>query len=88
MTHSFASIPMQTIGPLRLTGDVDDEIMVPLATYETPLWPSVNRGARVCSAAGGIQVTLLNEQMTRSFAVQADDAQAARRICQSIEARL
>ena len=56
---------MQTIGPLRLTGDVDDEIMVPLATYETPLWPSVNRGARVCLAAGGIQVTLLNEQMTQ-----------------------
>ncbi len=88
MTQPFASIPMQTIGPLRLIGDVEDEIMVPLATYETPLWPSVNRGARVCSAAGGIQVTLLNEQMTRSFAVQAEDAQAARRISQGIESRL
>lgn len=88
MTHNFASIPMQTIGPLRLIGDVEDEIMVPLATYETPLWPSVNRGARVSTAAGGIQVTLLNEQMTRSFAMQAEDAQAARRISQAIEARL
>lgn len=36
MTHNFASIPMQTIGPLRLIGDVEDEVMVPLATYETP----------------------------------------------------
>lgn len=88
MTQPFASIPMQTIGPIRLIGDVEDEIMVPLATYETPLWPSVNRGARVCSAAGGIQVTLLNEQMTRSFTVEAENAQAARRIVQAIESRL
>lgn len=88
MAHNFASIPMQTIGPLRLIGDVEDEVMVPLATYETPLWPSVNRGARVSAASGGIRVTLLNEQMTRSFAVQAEDAQVARHICQSIQARL
>lgn len=88
MTHNFAAIPMQTIGPLRLIGDVEDEVMVPLATYETPLWPSVNRGARVCAAAGGIQVTLLNEHMSRSFAVQADNAQVARRINQAIESRL
>jgi hydroxymethylglutaryl-CoA reductase (NADPH) len=87
MTQHFASIPMQTIGPLRLIGDVEDEIMVPLATYETPLWPSVNRGARVCSTAGGIRVTLLNEHMSRSFTVEADNAQVARRISIELEAR-
>lgn len=87
MTQPFASIPMKTIGPLRLIGDVEDEIMVPLATYETPLWPSVNRGARVCSAAGGIRVTLLNEHMSRSFAVEADNAQVARRISMELETR-
>lgn len=87
MTQPFASIPMQTIGPLRLIGDVEDEIMVPLATYESPLWPSVNRGARVCSAAGGIRVTLLNEHMSRSFTVEADNAQVARRISLELEAR-
>jgi hydroxymethylglutaryl-CoA reductase (NADPH) len=87
MTLDFASIPMQTIGPLRLIGDVEAEVMVPLATYETPLWPSVNRGARVCSAAGGVRVTLLNEHMSRSFTLQADNAQVARRISVELETR-
>jgi hydroxymethylglutaryl-CoA reductase (NADPH) len=55
----MAQIPMQSVGPVQLIGDVFAEVMVPLATYETPLWPSVNRGARVTSASGGISVTLL-----------------------------
>lgn len=88
MTAAFATIPMQTVGPVKLIGDVNDDILVPLATYETPLWPSVNRGARVCAVAGGIQVTLLGEQMTRSFAVQAQDAQHARNFTQALDARL
>ncbi|MCI4410294.1 MAG: hydroxymethylglutaryl-CoA reductase [Thiotrichales bacterium] len=88
MTHSFAAIPMQTIGPMKLIGDINDEVVVPLATYETPLWPSVNRGARTCSAAGGIRVTLLDEHMSRSFAVQAANAQAARAIAQALAQRL
>lgn len=88
MTHLFASIPMQTIGPLRLIGDVEDEIMVPLATYESPLWPSVNRGAGVTAKAGGIRVTFLNEHMSRSFAVQAQHAHEARNIVQAIETRI
>lgn len=87
MTTSFASIPMQTIGPLQLTGDVEAAIMVPLATYETPLWPSVNRGARVTAAAGGISVTLLDERMSRSFAVQAKNAQIARQISLALLSR-
>ena len=43
-----APIPMQKVGPVRLAGgDVDAEVLVPLATFETPLCPSVERGARV-----------------------------------------
>ena len=44
---AFTSIPMRWVGPLRLSGDVVGEQQVPLATYETPLWPSVGRGARI-----------------------------------------
>jgi hydroxymethylglutaryl-CoA reductase (NADPH) len=87
MTAAYASIPMQTVGPLRLIGDLNDEVLVPLATYEIPLWPSVNRGARVTAAAGGISLTLLDERMTRSFAVKAVSSQVARRIAQSILSR-
>ena len=45
-----AVVPMEHVGPVRIVGpEVDGEFMVPLATYETPLWPSVRRGARVRS---------------------------------------
>jgi hydroxymethylglutaryl-CoA reductase (NADPH) len=88
MTNRFASIPMQTVGPMKLIGDVEGDILVPLATYETPLWPSVNRGARVCAASGGIRVTLLQEHMSRSFTLEADNAQIARQFSQELETRL
>ena len=50
---------------------------MPLATYETPLWPSVDRGARVSVHAGGIALTLVHERMTRSVLVEAPDAASA-----------
>ena len=75
----FAQIPMQFVGPLKVTGPVlDGEFEVPLATYEMPLWPSVNRGARVsmkCDA--GIQCTVVDDRMTRSVLFEAPDATAA-----------
>ncbi|APB01127.1 Hydroxymethylglutaryl-CoA reductase (NADPH) [Nocardia seriolae] len=46
-----AAIPMKWVGPLRISGNfAEAEIEVPLATYETPLWPSVGRGAKVSMA--------------------------------------
>ncbi len=87
MHTQMATIPMQSVGPIRLVGDVFTEVMVPLATYETPLWPSVNRGARVTSASGGICVTLLDERMSRSFAVKAESAQIARKVAHQLMAR-
>jgi hydroxymethylglutaryl-CoA reductase (NADPH) len=87
-TLHHASIPMQSVGPLKLIGDVEaDDIMVPLATYETPLWPSVARGARTTAHAGGIRVTLIDERMTRSILLQAANAQIARSAWQSLRTR-
>jgi hypothetical protein len=35
----YASVPMQSVGPFKLIGDVEvDDLMVPLATYENPLY--------------------------------------------------
>ena len=73
-----APIPMRLVGPVLMIGDeVDDKVMIPLATYETPLWPSVGRGAHVASLAGGIRVTVIDERMSRSILLEAPDAAQA-----------
>ncbi|GEM_PF-70209 len=74
-----AQVPMQWIGPMTLIeeGGEAEECEVPLATYESPLWPSTRRGARVCSRAGGIRCTLLDARMTRSVILEAKDASSA-----------
>ena len=84
-----APVPMRNVGPLKIVGDVvDDEIMVPLATYESPLWPSVGRGARVTKVAGGIRATLVDERMSRSILLEADNATVAVIALNSIKSRL
>lgn len=85
----FTPIPTQWVGPLKITGDVidDDNVMVPMATYESPLWPSTARGARVSQMCGGIKCTLVDERMARSVALRAKDGAAANKTWQSISAR-
>lgn len=71
---TIAAIPLRWIGPIKIIGpyfNPDEEIKVPLATFETPLWPSTQRGARVSREAGGIRVALLSDQMTRSIVLEA-----------------
>jgi hydroxymethylglutaryl-CoA reductase (NADPH) len=76
--ETFASVPLRKIGPLRMRFEGgDEEVAVPLATYESPLWPSTQRGARVSAAAGGIRCTLVDERMTRSILLEAEHAAAA-----------
>ncbi len=67
------NVPLQWIGPIKITGPViDEEIRVPLATFETPLWPSGNRGARVSVRAGGIYALITDNRMTRSILLQTE----------------
>lgn len=74
-TEQTAAIPMRVVGPVKiLSKEVDGDISVPLATLESPLWPSTHRGMRVCHLAGGIQATVVDERMTRSVLVEADSA--------------
>jgi len=85
LTH-FAEIPMQTIGPVKITGPVvDAEVMVPLATFETPLWPSTNRGARVALRSGGIRAVIVDERMTRSVLVEAPGVEEAQRVVSALQ---
>lgn len=71
---TFATeVPTRWVGPLRVSGDAVApnapyaEVSVPLATYETPLWPSVGRGASISREIdGGIRTVVVDERMTRS----------------------
>jgi hydroxymethylglutaryl-CoA reductase (NADPH) len=81
---------MKWVGPLRVSGNVAmAETHVPLATYESPLWPSVGRGAKVSMLAEqGIVATLVDERMTRSVLVEATDAGTAHAAARTIQARI
>lgn len=74
----YTPIPTQWVGPMHITGNtVNEEVTVPLATYETPLWPSVGRGARLSRLCGGIRVTVMDARMTRSIVFALADAEQA-----------
>ena len=86
--HAFAAVPMKTVGPILLAGpEVEGEIWAPLATYESPLWPSVDRGARVTRACGGLKAVVVDERMTRSVVVQAPSAVDAAAVANALPAR-
>ena len=88
MTDQFTPIPTRWVGPLKLTGEVVGEQEVPLATYESPLWPSVGRGARISRLVDdGIRVTVLDERMTRSSLFVAQSAAEAFAAARDIDAR-
>jgi hydroxymethylglutaryl-CoA reductase (NADPH) len=71
-------IPTKRVGPALIHyAGVSEEVLFPLATYETPLWPSTARGARACTVAGGIHVTVTGDCMTRSVYFEAPSAAAA-----------
>ncbi len=84
MSQSTIPIPCQSIGPVQLCGDINDSVNVPLATFETPLWPSTNRGAKVSRLCNGIRVTLINECMTRSIVVEGPDATTLKQVCDQL----
>jgi hydroxymethylglutaryl-CoA reductase (NADPH) len=87
-SKTFAAIPMQFIGPIKMSGPVvDDEIMVPLATLESPLWPSTDRGARVSTQSGGIHAIIIDERMSRSVLVEAPSAEIAAQVMTRLSAR-
>lgn len=73
--EQVATVPMRLIGPVLIAGpEVQAEVPIPLATFETPLWPSTHRGAKACNQAGGIKAVIIDERMTRSILVEAETA--------------
>ena len=79
---------MRTIGPVKIISPhIEDQVKVSLATYETPLWASTNRGAKVSREAGGIHAVIVDERMTRSVLFEASDAATALQIVREVQSR-
>jgi hydroxymethylglutaryl-CoA reductase (NADPH) len=88
-SSSSAAVPLQWIGPLSfIYQGHTEECEVPLATYESPLWPSTSRGARVALKSGGIRCTLVDDRMSRSILLEAPDAGAAVKLVQQLQSSL
>ena len=86
--NAVAAVPMKTVGPVLMAGpEVAGEVWLPLATFESPLWPSVDRGARVTRACGGLSAVVVDERMTRSVAVQAPSAVEAAEVARALPGR-
>lgn len=86
--HQFANVPMRTVGPIKIiSAEVTAEVNVPMATFETPLWPSTSRGARVSRLAGGIQAAVIDDCMTRSVVVEVANVVAAAELVANLKLR-
>lgn len=75
----FCPVPVRYVGPITIRPSCLNtyQVDVPLATYETPLWPSVKRGALATTQSGGISVVVCGDCMTRSILFDAMSAQRA-----------
>lgn len=77
---------MRNIGPIKITGPIlNEEVSVPLATFESPLWPSTNRGAQISRKTAGIRSIVIDDRMTRSVAVEAPNAEYAHNVMSALK---
>jgi len=79
---------MRAVGPIRITGAIlQEEVRVPMATFESPLWPSTGRGAKVSMACAGIAVAIARDVMARSILLEAPSAAIAIATAHALDAR-
>ncbi len=78
-TTNSIPVPLKWVGPMRIIYQgVQEACRIPLATYESPLWPSTARGARVSMQTDGISLSVLPPSiMTRSILLEAPSAAEA-----------
>lgn len=78
LENDITPIPTKWVGPLKIIGtEFDFATKIPLATLERPLWPSVNRGARLTELCGGVKVNIIKDGMTRSVLLENQSKDAA-----------
>ncbi|WP_376694207.1 hydroxymethylglutaryl-CoA reductase [Wenzhouxiangella sp. EGI_FJ10409] len=83
-----AQIPLGIAGPLLVHGEhAEGEFYVPLATTEGTLVASYNRGMRVIRESGGVQCTVVGDNMQRAPVFCFENAAAARRFADWLKER-
>ncbi|MCD8525102.1 MAG: hydroxymethylglutaryl-CoA reductase [Gammaproteobacteria bacterium] len=82
----YAHIPMKIVGPIAIHGEeFSGHVSVPLATYETPVWATVARGARMTHyCENGIGAIITQDCMTRSIVLEANNIFMAQHVTQLI----
>jgi hydroxymethylglutaryl-CoA reductase (NADPH) len=71
-------VPTKIVGPVKINYNDSEELChIPLATFETPLWSSVKRGALASEKTSGICVSVIDDFMTRSIILEAKNLQEA-----------
>ena len=76
----FDSTTIDTVIPTKIVDGICmnyegqcEEIRVPLATFESPIWHSLKRGALMSQKSGGINVVVVDDCMTRSIILEAEN---------------
>ncbi|MDR2766622.1 MAG: hypothetical protein LBB63_04165 [Holosporaceae bacterium] len=64
-------VPTKMVGPLKIRfGGAIRQVVVPLATFEIPVWHSVKRGALVSQKTAGLDVRVVADVMARSMILE------------------
>ncbi len=79
ITSEDLRIPTKIVGPIKIKGLHFDEsfsdVMVPLSSFESPIWNSVERGALISQLSpNGIETFIIGDSMTRSVILQSRSA--------------
>ncbi len=79
-------VPLGVAGPIRINGEyAKGDFYIPLATTEGALVASVNRGCSVCSLAGGVNVMVFQDEMTRAPVMTVSSLGQAKQIFKALE---
>ncbi|RQD83301.1 MAG: hydroxymethylglutaryl-CoA reductase (NADPH) [Methanocalculus sp. MSAO_Arc2] len=82
-------VPVGVAGPITVKGEfAEGSFWLPLATTEGALVASVNRGCSAVSKAGGAEVRILRDGMTRAPVFAADSVAHAHQVAAFAEAHL
>lgn len=95
MKNFETAVPTRIVGPLyfkELKGltfkEENQAIEVPLATFETTLFPSVGRGAKISRLTKNMMSTLMGDGMTRSLLIETSSASKSLEITEYVKAHI
>jgi hydroxymethylglutaryl-CoA reductase (NADPH) len=78
-------VPLGVAGPVKINGEyAKGSFYIPLATTEGALVASVNRGCSVCTAAGGINTLVFQDEMTRAPVMTVSSLAQAKQVIEAL----